>query len=55
MSANILEISRLRSGYGVREVVSSVSMSVPKAGIAAVVGPNGHGKTTLLWTISGLV
>lgn len=55
MNTNILEISRLSSGYGMREVLTGVSMWVPKAGITAVVGPNGHGKTTLLWTISGLV
>jgi branched-chain amino acid transport system ATP-binding protein len=55
MTANILEVRRLHSGYGVREVISDVSFDVPKGSIAAVVGPNGHGKTTLLWTISGLV
>lgn len=55
MSAPILDIDGLRSGYGAREVVSNISMSVPQGSIVAVVGPNGHGKTTLLWTISGLV
>lgn len=55
MSENILEVRGLRSGYGVREVISDVSLSVPRSGTVAVVGPNGHGKTTLLWTISGLV
>ncbi len=55
MTANILEIRGLHSGYGLREVVGDISMVVPKGGIAAVVGPNGHGKTTLLWTVSGLI
>lgn len=55
MTQPILDIRGLHSGYGLREVISDISMAVPRGGIAAIVGPNGHGKTTLLWTISGLV
>lgn len=49
-----LRIDGLVSGYGVRAVLHRVSFGVPKGGLVTIVGPNGHGKTTLLRAISGL-
>ena len=50
-----LLIDNLVSGYGRSNVIEDVSIAVPKGSVVALVGPNGHGKTTLLKTISGLV
>lgn len=51
----LLEISELSAGYGGRRVLSDVSLGVREGELVAIVGPNGHGKTTLLRAISGLV
>jgi branched-chain amino acid transport system ATP-binding protein len=51
----MLSISDLRAGYGASEVLHSVSVHVDEGEVVALLGPNGHGKTTLLRTISGLV
>jgi len=50
-----LEIKGVSSGYGHQLVVREASLSVEQGKLAALIGPNGHGKTTLLRTISGLV
>ncbi len=52
---NVLEVSDLSCGYGATEVVSGVSFSVGAGECLGVIGPNGHGKTTILRAISGLV
>ncbi len=52
---NILEVRGVTSGYTRNNVVVNVSLTVSAATIVAIVGPNGHGKTTLLRTISGLL
>jgi branched-chain amino acid transport system ATP-binding protein len=51
----MLDISGLSSGYGSQLVLREVSLSVPRGTVVGLVGPNGHGKTTLLRTISGLI
>lgn len=50
-----LEIQDLTAGYLGRDVLHGVSLSIPAQGLTAIIGPNGHGKTTLLRAISGLV
>jgi branched-chain amino acid transport system ATP-binding protein len=50
-----LDVSDLRSGYGRIEVLHGLSFSVDAGSSVGLFGPNGHGKTTLLRTISGLV
>ncbi len=50
-----LEIHDLSAGYLGRDVLHGISLSVPAQGLVAIIGPNGHGKTTLLRAISGLV
>ncbi len=51
----LLEVERLRAGYGHVEVLHGVSLSVPEARIVAIVGPNGAGKTTLMGAVMGLL
>lgn len=50
-----LEVADLHSGYGRIEVLHGLSFHVEAGGAVGLFGPNGHGKTTLLRTISGLV
>lgn len=51
----LLDIKNLVSGYGGGDVLRGVSLSVDSGTVVSVIGPNGHGKTTLLKTISGLL
>lgn len=50
-----LELSGVSSGYGAQLVIRDVSLAIQHGTLVALIGPNGHGKTTLLRTISGLV
>ena len=50
---NILEVKNLTSGYGKLNILRNVSFTMKEN--IGIFGPNGHGKTTLLWTISGLL
>jgi branched-chain amino acid transport system ATP-binding protein len=51
----LLEVRDLRAGYGQTRVLEGVNLSVREGELVVVIGPNGHGKTTLLRAISGLV
>lgn len=51
----ILETSNLSASYGSGQVLESVSLAVPVGAVVGIVGPNGHGKSTLLRAISGLM
>jgi branched-chain amino acid transport system ATP-binding protein len=54
MSA-MLEAHALRAGYDRSLVVRDLELVVEEGQTAVVIGPNGHGKTTLLRALSGLV
>ena len=51
----MLKVTDLHAGYGDSEVLHSVSLNVDEGEAVIVLGPNGHGKTTLLRAISGLL
>jgi branched-chain amino acid transport system ATP-binding protein len=51
----VLEINNLNTYYGEYHAVRDVSLKVEAGGFFLVVGPNGHGKSTLLKTICGLI
>jgi branched-chain amino acid transport system ATP-binding protein len=51
----MLEVRNLRAAYGETRVLEGVDLSVRSGELVVVIGPNGHGKTTLLRTISGLI
>ena len=55
MSAPLLAVSGLQSGYGDVQVLWGIDLDVTAGEIVCVVGSNGAGKSTLLRTISGLV
>ncbi|MBP9047375.1 MAG: ABC transporter ATP-binding protein [Tabrizicola sp.] len=52
---NLLEIEGLEAGYGAQAVLHGLNLTVGEGTFAALVGPNGHGKSTALRTISGLM
>lgn len=58
MSEPLLRLSDLAIGYGAgrrtRVVSSGLSATLPPAGVTALVGVNGTGKSTLLRTLAGL-
>jgi len=51
----MLEISSVQAGYDRTTVLHGVTVSVPKDGVAAVLGHNGAGKSTLLRAGMGLI
>lgn len=51
----LLEVRGLRAGYGGVPVLRGIDMHVNEGEAVGLFGPNGHGKTTLLRTISGLL
>lgn len=51
----LFQVEDLVSGYGRIDVLRSLSLHVDEGEHVGLFGPNGHGKTTLLRTISGLI
>lgn len=51
----MLEVRNLHAAYGQTRVLEGVDLTVGSGELVVVIGPNGHGKTTLLRAISGLV
>ncbi|MCH2094458.1 MAG: LPS export ABC transporter ATP-binding protein [Rhodobacteraceae bacterium] len=50
-----LKIDHLRKSYRKKVVIRDVSMTVQRGEVAALLGPNGSGKTTTFYAIAGLV
>ncbi|MEJ2857803.1 MULTISPECIES: energy-dependent translational throttle protein EttA [unclassified Saccharothrix] len=50
----VVEVDKLKKGFGDRVLIDGLSFSLPRNGIVGVIGPNGVGKTTLFKTIVGL-
>ncbi|MCP4319157.1 MAG: ATP-binding cassette domain-containing protein [Hyphomicrobiales bacterium] len=55
MSAPLLELRGLSGGYPPVSVFRGVDMTVGNNEAVGLFGPNGHGKTTLLKTVAGLI
>jgi branched-chain amino acid transport system ATP-binding protein len=51
----MLAVKDLVAGYSGSRVLDGVTLDVGKGECVALLGPNGHGKTTLLRVISGLI
>ncbi len=51
----MLHLERVRAGYGSTPVLHGISLSLESGEIAAVLGRNGVGKTTLMRAISGTI
>lgn len=43
----MLEIKELRAGYGEAEILKGISLTVKPGEIHGIMGPNGHGKSTM--------
>ena len=50
----MLEVVGLNSFYGEFQILHDISLTVGDGEFVAILGPNGHGKSTLLKTICGL-
>ncbi len=50
----VVEVEKLKKGFGERVLIDGLSFTLPRNGIVGVIGPNGVGKTTLFKTIVGL-
>lgn len=51
----MLELDNINTHYGEYHAIRDVSLRVEASGLFLIVGPNGHGKSTLLKTICGLI
>jgi branched-chain amino acid transport system ATP-binding protein len=51
----LLELRRVRAGYGAIQVLFGVDLTVPAGTVVALLGPNGAGKTTTLRVAAGLL
>jgi branched-chain amino acid transport system ATP-binding protein len=51
----MLNVSNLNTYYGESHILRDVSVSVNQGEVVVMLGPNGHGKSTLLRSICGLV
>jgi branched-chain amino acid transport system ATP-binding protein len=51
----LLHVDNISVGYGKVDVLRSISIHINSDERVGLFGPNGHGKTTLLRTISGLI
>jgi branched-chain amino acid transport system ATP-binding protein len=52
---SLLAVDGITAGYHGQPVLRNVSLEVPDGATVGIIGPNGHGKTTLLNCVSGLV
>jgi branched-chain amino acid transport system ATP-binding protein len=55
VSAPVLQVNDVTTGYRGVNVVHGVSLSVEPGEVVALLGPNGAGKTTTLLTIAGVL
>ena len=51
---SLIELRKVRAGYGRKEVLRDIDLTVYVRDFLGIIGPNGGGKTTLVKTILGL-
>jgi len=51
----MLQVENVHTAYGDLEILHGVNLRVSECGLVILLGPNGHGKSTLLKTICGLL
>lgn len=51
----MLKVENVDAGYGPAQVLYDISLEVAEGEIVGIIGPNGHGKSTLFGVINGLV
>ncbi len=52
---SILQLDRLRFGYGAQPVLHDIDLQLPRGEFVALIGPNGSGKSTLLQCLAGIL
>jgi len=52
-SENIVEVSRLRFGYGNRPLLTDINLAIQRGKVVGIMGASGCGKSTLLRLIGG--
>lgn len=55
MTDILLQVTGLVAGYKNSPVLRNVELTMLKGQVAGLIGPNGHGKSTLLRAISGMI
>ena len=55
MAEALLRVEGLHAGYEGQNVLQDITFDVPEGSLITLLGPNGHGKTTLLRCIAGLL
>ena len=53
MESQLLEIKNLHVSIGERKILDGLTLTVHDGEVAAIMGPNGTGKSTLSYVISG--
>ena len=51
----MIRLENVTSGYGRKPVLKEVNLHIERGEMAAVLGPNGSGKTTMLLTLCGIL
>jgi branched-chain amino acid transport system ATP-binding protein len=51
----VLEVQNISAFYGEYQAIHDISLTVGEGQLVSIFGPNGHGKSTLLKTICGLM
>jgi len=51
----VLRIENIYAGYGKKEVLKGISLTIHEGKIIALIGPNGAGKSTLLKVLAGFL